>query len=175
MNCITLTEPWATLVAIGAKTIETRSWPAPRSAIGQPLAIHAAKGMAGDDLDWLAETPAARQALAVVECRCWPNCWPAAGYPRPAVKDAFAATRGRVLATCRLVASEPMPRFAYQDKRLWTPATGDIELSDDELAFGNFERHRWAWVLRDVVALPEPAPARGALGIWQWTQQGVAR
>jgi activating signal cointegrator 1 len=41
MKAITLTQPWATLVAIGAKRIETRSWP---TNYRGPLAIHAAKG-----------------------------------------------------------------------------------------------------------------------------------
>lgn len=41
MKCLTLTQPWATLVAIGAKSIETRSW---RTRYTGPLAIHAAKG-----------------------------------------------------------------------------------------------------------------------------------
>lgn len=41
MKTITLTQPWATLVAIGAKRIETRSW---STKYRGPLAIHAAKG-----------------------------------------------------------------------------------------------------------------------------------
>lgn len=41
MKAVTLTQPWATLVAIGAKQIETRSWP---TNYRGPLAIHAGKG-----------------------------------------------------------------------------------------------------------------------------------
>jgi hypothetical protein len=41
MKALTLMQPWATLVAIGAKRIETRSWGTRYSG---PLAIHAAKG-----------------------------------------------------------------------------------------------------------------------------------
>ncbi len=40
MKAITLWQPWASLVAIGAKTIETRSWSTPYRG---ELAIHAAK------------------------------------------------------------------------------------------------------------------------------------
>ena len=40
MKAITLTQPWATLVALGAKRIDTRSW---RVDYQGPLAIHAAK------------------------------------------------------------------------------------------------------------------------------------
>lgn len=47
MKVLTLTQPWATLVAIGAKKIETRSW---STNYRGPLAIHAAKGGYNDDL-----------------------------------------------------------------------------------------------------------------------------
>lgn len=40
MKAITLHQPWATLVAIGAKRIETRSW---GTSYRGPLAIHAGK------------------------------------------------------------------------------------------------------------------------------------
>ena len=40
MKCISLWQPWASLMAIGAKRIETRSWPTNHRG---PLAIHAAK------------------------------------------------------------------------------------------------------------------------------------
>jgi hypothetical protein len=41
MKALSLTQPWATLVSIGAKRIETRSW---HTTYRGPLAIHAAKG-----------------------------------------------------------------------------------------------------------------------------------
>ncbi len=40
MKAITLEQPFASLVSIGAKTIETRPWPTPYRG---PLAIHSAK------------------------------------------------------------------------------------------------------------------------------------
>jgi len=39
-TALTLTQPWATLGAIGAKKIETRGW---RHSLSGTLAIHAAK------------------------------------------------------------------------------------------------------------------------------------
>lgn len=42
MKGLTLTQPWATLVALGAKRFETRSW---STGYRGPLAIHAAKGL----------------------------------------------------------------------------------------------------------------------------------
>jgi hypothetical protein len=43
MKALTLTQPWASLVALGHKRIETRSWQPFRSSFSW-IAIHAAKG-----------------------------------------------------------------------------------------------------------------------------------
>ena len=43
MKAISLWQPWASLVAVGAKRYETRHWPAPDGLVGQRVAIHAAK------------------------------------------------------------------------------------------------------------------------------------
>ena len=43
MKALTLHQPWASLVADGRKTIETRSWETPRNIIGERIAIHAGK------------------------------------------------------------------------------------------------------------------------------------
>lgn len=44
MKALTLTQPWAFAVQVGAKRFETRSWDTKHRG---PLAIHAAKGFAG--------------------------------------------------------------------------------------------------------------------------------
>ena len=43
MKAISLWQPWASLIACGAKPFETRHWAPPRELIGQRIAIHAAK------------------------------------------------------------------------------------------------------------------------------------
>jgi len=43
VKALPLWQPWASLVAIGAKRVETRHWPAPDWLIGQRIAIHATK------------------------------------------------------------------------------------------------------------------------------------
>ena len=43
MKALTLYQPWASLIAHGVKTIETRSWAPPRRLIGQRIAIHAGR------------------------------------------------------------------------------------------------------------------------------------
>jgi hypothetical protein len=44
MKAISLLQPWATLVTLGIKTIETRSW---RTTYRGPILIHASQGKAG--------------------------------------------------------------------------------------------------------------------------------
>jgi hypothetical protein len=55
IRCISLWQPWASLVACGAKTIETRNRPAPRTIIGARIGIHAAKSKKG--FHWLIVSP----------------------------------------------------------------------------------------------------------------------
>ena len=43
MHAIALHQAWASLIALGTKTVETRSWPAPALLVGQTIAIHAGK------------------------------------------------------------------------------------------------------------------------------------
>lgn len=80
---ITLTQPWATLMAIGAKTIETRGW---YTRFRGPIAIHAAMGY-----------PKACQAL------CWEE--PFASVLRAAGETMLP--RGHILAVCTLDDCKP--------------------------------------------------------------------
>ncbi len=86
MKAITLTQPWATLVALGAKRIETRSW---ATRYTGPLAIHAAKSIPGWVSDWFMQNGYARVTLA--------HC----GVHQ--VSDLKKLPRGAVIATCELV------------------------------------------------------------------------
>src|SRR5256885_2163932 len=70
MKALTLTQPWASAVALGYKTIETRSW---RTNYQGSLAIHAAKGFPAYAKEFAAEESAAGRLMeplpfAVVIC-----------------------------------------------------------------------------------------------------------
>lgn len=155
MKALTLTQPWATLVAIGAKRIETRSW---STSYRGELAIHAAKGMTREDASIAGTEPFVRYLNG-------------RGLDLP---------RGAILATARLVACEPTivwsagstfgaPGSLFGERGEWVPSP-QIPLGSDESAFGDFTPGRFMWILEDVVALPEPVPARGALGLWEWAR-----
>ena len=40
---ITLHQPWATLIALGVKNVETKSWPVPERVLGQTITIRAGR------------------------------------------------------------------------------------------------------------------------------------
>jgi hypothetical protein len=86
MKAITLYEPWATLVAIGVKPHETRSWP---TSYRGPLAIHAGKSR-----DYLGLAESAGPIRAALR---------AAGY-----KDAGFFALGCVVCTCVLDTCTPV-------------------------------------------------------------------
>jgi hypothetical protein len=60
MRAISLTQPWASLVASGDKKIETRSWFLTHRG---PLAIHASKTIPSWAREWLRETAAVQTML----------------------------------------------------------------------------------------------------------------
>lgn len=149
MKALTLTQPWATLVAIGAKRIETRSW---FTSYRGPLAIHAAKGFPKWARDFTAE----------------PVCYEAVKVSGPYPMMYAAYPTGAVLATCRLVAVK-----LIVDSRTAIGMCADaprmLPPPEPEVSFGDYEPGRYAWILEDVRQFPEPIPTKGALGLWEWT------
>jgi hypothetical protein len=149
---LTLTQPWATLVAIGAKRIETRSW---RTSYRGPLAIHAAKSFPQEckDLVW---TKPFYEALIQ---RDVPAGDDHPYFEQGAKRDIFPAIPvGVVVAVCRLVDVVPTE---------WL-VTRSEPISAQERALGNYSHGRFGWLLEDIRPLREPIPAKGALGLWQW-------
>lgn len=169
MKAITLTQPWATLIAIGAKKIETRSW---GTSYRGPLAIHAAKGLGPGGINAYLERCTASEPIyaALNDAGLVPFTWDA---------DALLALpRGAIVAVCTLADCRPTDEREAQYKGGWfksmsATTTRFWELTDQERAFGNYTPRRLAWLLADVRALPEPIPARGALGLWEYEEQGL--
>jgi hypothetical protein len=148
MKAITLTQPWATLVAIGAKKIETRSW---STSYRGPLAIHAAKGFPKEARAFTAD-PVCYEAIKL-------------SGPHPLMNSAYPL--GAVLATCRLVTV----KLVVHSRDALGPCADAARMlppDEPELWFGNYESGRYAWILDDVRQFAEPIPAKGALGLWEW-------
>lgn len=48
------------------------------------------------------------------------------------------------------------------------PALVALHISPTEYTLGDYSPGRYAWELGDPRPFPEPIPARGALGLWEW-------
>jgi activating signal cointegrator 1 len=174
---LSLAQPWATLVAIGAKRIETRSW---FTRYRGWVAIHAAKGFPAraQSLCYHEQFAAALGFIAGPRLADGAFGFPLIGSDEAiAIRDGIAALPlGAVVAVARLVgcfrftqsATYRLPAAGRRtDDGLWlTTSWHDVELTEAELAFGDCAPGRYGWALADVRPLPEPLPCRGALGLW---------
>lgn len=161
---LTLTQPWAILVALGAKKIETRSW---RTSYRGPLAIHAAQGLGpvGGRRGLRALVGSEPFYTALVDT--------VQHTPQKSLIDAIVDSLplGAIVATCRLIDCVSTDTTFLGWKRWQYPGTEHSirwEMTEQERAFGDYSVGRYAWLLADVQALPEPIPCKGALGLWEY-------
>lgn len=188
MKFLTIRQPYASLIAVGAKTIETRPF---GTAYRGPLAIHAGKARPtfhnlGPFTDVTGEPIAEGYDLAWLDTRNWPAD---GAYDREAALVPLPL--GAVVAVCDLVDVVPIVGWipahpgenAYVVTRsdlvpgtdgaasLWRHehdglgyawrARGDLS---DQLPFGDFTPGRHAWLLDNVRTI-DPVPMKGAQGL----------
>lgn len=153
MKALTLTQPYATLVAVGAKRIETRSW---KHWYRGWLAIHAANSFPPDAREACFHEPFKSVLAAAGIEMIWRE---EKGAPGRARSD---LPLGAVVAVAHLVTC--LPTESLLGNRF-----PDWQLSEQERAFGNYGSGRFGWCLDEVRPLQEPIPAKGALGLWEWT------
>lgn len=139
MKAITIWQPFASLLTIGEKGYETRSWGT--SYIGD-IAIHAAKRPVRQVIDALAAS-GQWDSLKCIEGL----------FQRPGELDQLPVGaivgKGR-LVRCNLITEDFL--------RTLTP---------QELALGDFSIGRYAWEFSDLHPI-EPIPAIGKQGLWNW-------
>lgn len=140
---LTVSQPWATLIAIGAKRVETRAWP---TRYRGTIAIHAAKGLRGIFSGARDED---------LEALCFQEPFAAA----LAEQDTADLPRGAIIATAELVDVVPVENITSVRRK------GFARLPY-EYAFGDYAPGRFGWLLENVQPLTEPVPYRGALGLW---------
>ncbi len=156
MKCISLWQPWGTLVVNGSKKFETRHW---ATNVRGVIAIHAAKAFPGSAKS-IAESEPFRSALG------WPDL--VEGRMQEWLDSIALAMKalplGQVIATANLVNClevDLIPRFVQ-------PFTAQ------ECAFGNYAPGRFGFLLDDIKLLRTPIPAKGALGLWDWKEWEAA-
>jgi len=155
MKAITLWQPWASLIAVGAKTIETRSWAPPASLIGHRIAIHAARKPAPKDIDSIAESVIA------------------AALDFPPSKRA-GLPFGAILCTVTVVGAYRVltgrgGELGCVDVRERVPGSDPTVCALSIDLFGDFRQGRWLWELGELETFAAPIPAKGAQGFWDWS------
>lgn len=168
-------QPWATLVAEGIKSIETRPKQHPwRSAIGHTIAIHAAKRAPEHALigDW---------EVGRLDPGLPRRLWSTVRHDAP-----LDLPLGAVVATARIAnvvpMTDPFAECIDADGR-WIPhvTCGDVlrywpsDLTPEptppvdiekQRPYGDFAPGRWA-ILLDTVRKVAPFPCRGYQGLWR--------
>ena len=156
VKVISLYQPWATLVVIGAKKFETRSW---KTNYRGPLLIHASKRFTK-----------AEQSL----CAEWPF--------RKYVQNSALPT-GAIVGRVDLTDCMPTEEWLKQNTQPTGPVARLVEqdlskgvelflkqTSAEEWEFGDFSYGRFAWKLENPVAFEASIPAKGSLGIWELSE-----
>jgi hypothetical protein len=172
MKALTLYQPWATLVAVGAKRIETRSW---STKYRGPLAIHVSKNKS--QLNIAMEEPFAStlESILVSISSVQPKHFGCHGQEKEYRILTENLHLGCVIATCELIDCRPTNQLDFETYRndpradpAWCMGNYAWIIDKREQAFGDYSPGRFMWFLANVKLLPEPIPARGAMGLWNW-------
>lgn len=188
MKAITLHQPWASLVALGQKSIETRSWATKHRG---PIAIHAAAhvpsvvlplSIGGFEVD--KDNPRGSSPAYLLR---GPIVWP------------YRLPLGSVVAIANLVDVLPITDHAEtgdpecvvvgddfldhcipsSSQAVFRPGVVRLDAPDipngvhlirdisGQRPFGFFAPGRYAWMLQDVTPV-HPVPARGRQQLWEW-------
>ena len=150
---LTVWQPGATLITVGAKPFEFRHWAAPRRLWGQRIAIHAgSRPMKRVEILHLCERlydPAHVTGLRASIAR---------GVLDIALDDTGAFPLASVL--CIATLGEPIRNEALAE------ALGGGLCHDST----RDEHTNWGWPLTDIERLEPFVPARGHQGFWNWTR-----
>lgn len=134
MKAISLWQPWASLVALGEKQWETRSYS--RSHRG-PIAIHAAQ----------------TKEPAILYSRCEPY---KGALERHGIVDWCELPLGSIIAVAYL--ERIVTSLEWIREYCKTPTD---RKADKEYCFGDYSTGRFAWKLTDLYKLEKPIPYRG--------------
>ena len=143
MKCLSVRQPWATLITSGAKRIETRGWAPQRLAPGQLVAIHAGKRWTARERQLCAEDPLIKRLLDQAAVR---DLW---RFEQPPL--------GCVVA---------IARFAH-----CVPVSALTKISPQERRLGDYRLGRFGWIFSAVQPV-SPIPLRGQLGLFDWQPRG---
>ena len=150
MKALTIWQPWASLIMIGAKPYEFRRWDyrtSERALEGSRIVIHA--GARPIKLSEV-EDIIARMADGYSSMR--------AAIAMPLLERIRAAHKGRGI----------VPLAAGLGTAVLGKPKSVAALFNSPADSDRIDHHMWAWPLRDIVRWEHPVELRGSQGFWSW-------
>ena len=147
MKVITIIQPWASLIALGEKMIETRSW---ATKYRGEILIHAGKQI--DKVSMQKE-----EYLKVLK--------------KHGIENAEQLPTGVILAKCKidrcLKMLDTRLDIVEEEHCILDDGAMGMVVSGQEYKFGFYEANRYGWILKDIEQI-EHIPVRGKLGLWNY-------
>ncbi len=144
MKAITILQPFATLIALGEKKFETRSW---KTDYRGPLLIHAGKGKA---------------YMFLCDIEPFKSILKKHGY------DKDNLPLGKIIAKVNLKNCSQITTPGILDIKVVLKNKCKTEITGNELEFGDYSSGRYAWKLEDVEILKEPIQVKGQQRLWNY-------
>lgn len=149
MKALSLTQPWASLVVMGEKKLETRSWMSRHFGL---TAIHASQGLPKKAKIFSHENKFVKPLFN----QEWFE-----------FTDQF--TLGAIIGTVEVIGYLPTERFTSEnevDRKIVKQFTGE-DFTEKEKSFGIYTEERFVWILKNPRILETPIPCKGALSLWE--------
>ncbi len=143
MKCISVWNPWASLIVHGHKTIETRPWKPDVELIGQRIGIASTKML----------RPEQRREIANKNFQRF--------YADTGLPDLDALPNGYLLGSALLEDIVPVTEALIE------------RLHPSELSFGWFTPGRYAWRLSQPRPFKATIAVRGNLGLWAFPDESL--
>nr|WP_278184205.1 ASCH domain-containing protein [Clostridium kluyveri] len=134
-----MNQPWASLIVLGEKKIETRSW---STKYRGALLIHAGSTING--------------SVCLL-------------YPFKKVLDKYFQRlidmpTGVIIAKCNLLDCMKI----LNEDGLTAKLENNSIVKNNEYNFGDYTPGRYAWILTDIEVLKKPISTKGKLGVWDY-------
>lgn len=149
MKCLSIIEPFATLIAIQEKKIETRSW---KTNYRGKIAIHASKNI---NKEYQASCLKS-EFLNVLEDKYI--------FIDKNNKVQYNFNFGKIIAVGDLIDCVQMKEL-YED---YAVLENGMKIEGNELIFGDYTPGRYAWILDNIQLLNESIEVKGHLGLWSY-------
>jgi len=149
MKALTIWQPWASLIMIGAKAFEFRCWPAPKFVRGQRIVIHAgARKVKRGEIAELLNDPSRLRGSTGGDDR--------------QMSLALDLLEKTMTSPGRLPLAMGLGTVLLGEPKRATElfaATMDPEEINPDM---------WGWPVSEVQSFEMPVPAKGMQGLWDW-------